>query len=104
MTKGVKLGNFEYQPRHLSLGELKGNHFKLLLKNLKGGSTGTNVEDAVALAVQSLKEKGFINYYGLQRFGSFDVPTHEIGKALIQGCWDKVTTIALAFRIMSACL
>ena len=34
--------------------------------------------------VNSLKENGYINYYGLKRFGSCDVATHEIGKQLLQ--------------------
>ena len=34
----------------------------------------------------SLRNHGFINYYGLQRFGTVAaIPTYEIGKALLQG-------------------
>ena len=49
-----------------------GNQFQITLRELKG-ATRTQVEAAAA----ALKEGGFINYYGLQRFGSGSVPTHK---------------------------
>jgi len=30
--------------------------------------------------VENLKANGFINYFGMQRFGTYNVRTHEIGK------------------------
>jgi tRNA pseudouridine13 synthase len=40
----------------------------------------------------NLKEKGFLNYYGLQRFGSSSsVPTPEVGRALLLGEWKEVS-------------
>uniref|UniRef100_A0A2K5EQA3 Pseudouridylate synthase 7 homolog n=1 Tax=Aotus nancymaae TaxID=37293 RepID=A0A2K5EQA3_AOTNA len=59
-----KLGNFSYQKKPLKLGELQGNHFTVVLRNI----TGT--DDQVQQAMNSLKEIGFINYYGMQRFGT----------------------------------
>ena len=32
---------------------------------------------AVARAAQAVGQQGFINFYGLQRFGSGGVPTHR---------------------------
>lgn len=55
-----KLGNFSYQKSPLKLGELQGNHFTVVLRNI----TGT--DDQVQQAMNSLKEIGFINYYGMQ--------------------------------------
>lgn len=34
--------------------------------------------------MKSLKETGFINYYGLQRFGTSHIPTYQIGKFVLQ--------------------
>jgi hypothetical protein len=31
----------------------------------------------IAAAVSELRERGFINYFGLQRFGTGNVPTHR---------------------------
>lgn len=51
----------------------------------------TAPDDCVDVACRLLNENGFINYYGLQRFGSrADVPTHEIGLKLLQGNFKKV--------------
>lgn len=45
----------------------------------------------VELSLQSLKENGFINYYGLQRFGNNStVPTHQVGLALIKAKYKEV--------------
>lgn len=46
--------------------------------------------------LESLKENGFINYYGAQRFGTRHVPTHAIGKQLLLGEWQKVISFFLA--------
>ncbi|CAG7834160.1 unnamed protein product [Allacma fusca] len=96
ITKQVKLGNFEYQNSHLSLGSLKGNHFRILLKNVQGPTpTEAPLDELICQAMDNLKQNGFINYYGLQRFGSYDVPTQEIGKALLQNKWDRVFDLLL---------
>jgi tRNA pseudouridine13 synthase len=51
----------------------------------------TGTPEQIELATTSLQENGFINYYGLQRFGnSATVPTYEIGKELLLGHWKKV--------------
>jgi tRNA pseudouridine13 synthase len=47
----------------LKLGELQGNRFRLVLRSLNCSQT------AAAAALRSLRQKGFINYFGLQRFG-----------------------------------
>ena len=40
-----------------------------------------SVEDNVIdEAVRALKESGFINYFGMQRFGTAAAPTYAIGK------------------------
>jgi tRNA pseudouridine13 synthase len=49
-----------------------GNQFQITLRELKE-ATREQIEAAAA----ALKEGGFINYYGLQRFGSGSVPTHK---------------------------
>ncbi|RLN29281.1 multisubstrate pseudouridine synthase 7 isoform X1 [Panicum miliaceum] len=44
-------------------------------------------EDVIKAAADGLGKNGFINYYGLQRFGSGSVPTHLVGAALLRGEW-----------------
>uniref|UniRef100_A0A674DA18 Pseudouridine synthase 7 n=1 Tax=Salmo trutta TaxID=8032 RepID=A0A674DA18_SALTR len=87
-----KLGNFCYKKHPLKLGELQGNHFTVVIRNI----TGT--DDQVQQAMTSLRETGFINYYGMQRFGTTAVPTHQVGKAILQDNWNEVIDLILKPR------
>ncbi|RNA28268.1 pseudouridylate synthase 7 -like protein [Brachionus plicatilis] len=72
----IKLGNFRITNDGLKLGDLSGNRFKIVLREV------SEKNDAIIVqSLESLKANGFINYFGLQRFGnSIEVPTHIIGK------------------------
>lgn len=37
-------------------------------------------DSVIGEAVKALKQSGFINYFGMQRFGTASAPTHAIGK------------------------
>lgn len=47
-------------------------------------------DDEVIEAVESLKTKGFINYYGTQPFGNNSVSMRGIGCELLKGNWQQV--------------
>jgi tRNA pseudouridine13 synthase len=47
-------------------------------------------------AIQTLQQQGFINYYGMQRFGNSTVPTHLIGLALLQSNWKEAARLILS--------
>lgn len=61
------------------MGDLKGNRFTLVLKDVKAS------DELIKSSFESLKKNGFINYYGLQRFGTHGISSHEIGKNLLLG-------------------
>lgn len=73
--KCIALGNFSYSETGLNLGDLKGNEFTIVIRDVVNKSDG-DIDEACT----SLKERGFINYFGLQRFGTGAVPTHEVGE------------------------
>ena len=50
----------------------------------------TGSEDQIQSAMTSLQEVGFINYYGMQRFGTSSIPTHHIGRYIGLFVKDKV--------------
>ncbi|XP_068630251.1 pseudouridylate synthase 7 homolog [Battus philenor] len=78
-VKDIHIGNFSFQPINLKLGMLKGNRFRIALRNV------TASDEVIAEACQRLQTNGFINYYGLQRFGTrADIPTYEVGLKLLQ--------------------
>ncbi|XP_035379464.1 pseudouridylate synthase 7 homolog isoform X2 [Electrophorus electricus] len=87
-----KLGNFSYKKHPLKLGELQGNHFTVVLRNISGS------DEQVEQAMTSLRDTGFINYYGMQRFGTTAVPTHQVGRAILQNNWTEVMDLILKPR------
>lgn len=87
-----KLGNFSYEKHPLKLGELHGNHFTVVLRNING------TDEEVNQAMTSLKDTGFINYYGMQRFGTTAVPTYQVGRAILQNKWNDVMDLILKPR------
>jgi len=80
---------FRYVKDGLYLGDLTGNSFTIALRysihhqQIKLHVLHRNVtaEDSIVDgAVQTLKQSGFINYFGMQRFGTAATPTHAVGK------------------------
>ncbi|XP_016396061.1 pseudouridylate synthase 7 homolog-like protein [Sinocyclocheilus rhinocerous] len=71
----------------LKLGRLQGNHFDLVIRDLKPhGKHGlTGLQQFVKEAVENVKNRGFVNYYGPQRFGSGScVQADQVGLALLK--------------------
>ncbi|KAF2624951.1 pseudouridine synthase-like protein TruD/Pus7 [Macroventuria anomochaeta] len=86
------VGDFEYRKNDLKLGDLMGNEFTITLRDCKfQNEEGMNAiqrqafaNDVVGKAIRDFSEKGFINYYGLQRFGSFAASTDQVGRKMLQ--------------------
>ncbi|XP_076753984.1 pseudouridine synthase 7 [Xylocopa sonorina] len=91
--RGAYVGNFKFEKEPLKLGMLSGNHFRIALRNVSG------TDEQIEKSMISLRDHGFINYYGLQRFGTVRaIPTYEIGKALLQGKWNEAIELILKPR------
>ncbi|EKE38766.1 hypothetical protein ENUP19_0287G0013 [Entamoeba nuttalli] len=76
ICNGITLSQFEHVDHMIKLGDLLGNEFRVIIREID------NV-DEVLKNCESIKEFGYINYFGLQRFGSCGT-THLIGKALLK--------------------
>ena len=72
------MGNFELVREGLHLGFAKGNRFEITLRALQAQSLSD-----VAAAAEAVRTNGFINYYGLQRFGTGGAATHRLGAAAV---------------------
>lgn len=97
LNKGLNgsiLGGFSYESKSLDLGDLQGNEFLIAIRDVK--TDEANLEEVVERAFNSLKEKGFINYYGLQRFGTFSISTHVLGIELLKENWKNAVDLLLA--------
>ncbi|KAL4719557.1 hypothetical protein ACJJTC_008556, partial [Scirpophaga incertulas] len=82
--RALRLGNYKFLHEPLRLGMLSGNRFQIALRNV------TAPEETIESACKQLVEKGFLNYYGLQRFGTrIGVPTYQIGLKLLLGQYQE---------------
>nr|XP_054749826.1 pseudouridylate synthase 7 homolog [Lytechinus pictus] len=73
----IRLGNFRYAHKPLNLGELSGNHFIIILRMMKGS------REQINRAMTSLSDVGFINYFGMQRFGNSLISTYHVGRTYL---------------------
>jgi tRNA pseudouridine13 synthase len=85
------VGDFEYVKEQAGLGALTGNRFEIVLRSLN------KTKSEIALACKALEQSGFINYYGLQRFGKGGAKSHDVGRAIFKSdfkaCVDMLFTV-----------
>ncbi|KAM0793600.1 hypothetical protein ACM66B_001033 [Microbotryomycetes sp. NB124-2] len=91
--RGVRIGDVEYASSHLDLGMLKGNKFVVTLRDVQADSPAV-----IERAISSLRTRGFVNYFGMQRFGTGPIPTHAIGLALMRSDWSLAIEMILRPR------
>uniref|UniRef100_A0A8C5NV19 Pseudouridylate synthase PUS7L n=1 Tax=Jaculus jaculus TaxID=51337 RepID=A0A8C5NV19_JACJA len=84
--KRMNVFNIRSVSDSLRLGQLRGNHFDIVIRNLKNQiHDSANLRERIVEAIESVKNKGFVNYYGPQRFGKGrKVQTDQIGLALLK--------------------
>ncbi|XP_038840245.1 pseudouridylate synthase 7 homolog-like protein [Salvelinus namaycush] len=97
--RGVVLSSVRSVSEPLHLGRLQGNHFDLVVRDLRphqGHGTLMELDSLVQEAVDNVKVKGFVNYYGPQRFGTGQsVQSDRVGLALLKG--EMVAAVRLFF-------
>ncbi|ORY23532.1 pseudouridine synthase [Naematelia encephala] len=91
--RGTRIGDLEYSDRYLELGMLKGNHFLITLRNVQAES-----EAAIDEIMSSVRDHGFINFYGMQRFGTSAMPTHVTGLYMLRSQWAQAVDSILCLR------
>ena len=80
----VRVGDFEYCKDPMRLGQLRGNRFEIILRDISISI------DRVTYLCNQLGKNGFINYFGLQRFGRVEAKSHLIGLNIIRGNWKGI--------------
>ncbi|OMP83038.1 Multisubstrate pseudouridine synthase 7 [Diplodia seriata] len=101
----ARIGSLSYQPRDISLGDHSGNQFTITLRDCHfQGEDGLDfaqrlelAKDILAKSTAAFQTEGFINYFGLQRFGTYDVSTDSIGKYMLSGDLAKSVDLILAY-------
>lgn len=89
----ICLGNFQGANESLKLGDLRGNLFEVILREANEADRAKMVA-----AVKLFETRGFLNYYGMQRFGTGGTPTHKIGIPLLKGEWRLACKLILTER------
>jgi tRNA pseudouridine13 synthase len=103
--RNAVVGDYEYRQSGLELGQSSGNEFAITLRDCHfpgedGMDQAQRLELAttvVAQSIDSFGRNGFINYFGLQRFGSFETPTSTIGMRLLHGDFKGAADYLLAY-------
>lgn len=100
--RGLRVAHLAYATEPLQLGQLQGNQFTITLRDVRwadapsGEAARAGLRDALAAHVASVEKDGFINYFGMQRFGTGTISTHTIGLAVLRGDFDEALRLVLA--------
>lgn len=69
--------------KKLRMGQLAGNKFKILIKNIDPKFSNVEATNIAQDVLKNLEKTGVPNYFGWQRFGKPRTNTHLVGKALV---------------------
>jgi tRNA pseudouridine13 synthase len=84
--RDVTIQNIYQSNIPIRIGELIGNHFDIIIRNIPEHIVP---EDVISLISVFQHWGGFPNFYGIQRFGVIRPITHLVGKYIIQGDFEK---------------
>ena len=85
------MGDFTFVPDPATIGGNHGNRFTITLRSLATSNPGETIEELrerLSRIVKSLQDRGYVNYYGLQRFGNGGSNVN-IGVAMLNGDWKE---------------
>ncbi|NPA85811.1 MAG: tRNA pseudouridine(13) synthase TruD [bacterium] len=80
--KDVEVLEWYFSDEKLWLGKLRGNKFRIIIKEIK-------YIDNFIEACELVRKEGFLNLYGLQRFGIQRPNTHLVGRLLLQEAYEQ---------------
>ncbi|OTF83282.1 hypothetical protein BLA29_009744, partial [Euroglyphus maynei] len=108
----LQVGHFHYEKQPLRLGDLSGNQFEIVLRDVRPVDIDdldrqkeppSSLEsqsfdrinelldrDVCEQALMNVKSNGFINYYGMQRFGSHRIDSHKLGIRILHKEFKKL--------------
>ncbi|KAL7068387.1 tRNA pseudouridine synthase D family protein [Cryptosporidium serpentis] len=111
--RNVRICSITPSCKPIKIGDLKGNLFHVVIRNLflvNNLGKKTKIEgnlnentctkltfNTIKMLVDSIKSQGFINYYGLQRFGTSKIPTYKVGIELVKKNWESAFQLILGY-------
>lgn len=87
--KDIELSDFEEKKERINLGDLKGNEFEIVIRDIDKKDRKI-IENNLGKV-----KKGFVNYFGEQRFGNRN-NTHLVGKEILKNNLKEAVWIYLA--------
>ncbi|MEM3641297.1 MAG: tRNA pseudouridine(13) synthase TruD [Candidatus Bathyarchaeia archaeon] len=94
-VKGVEVYPIGYFRTKISSHYLLGNHFQAVIRNINHSKS--TVKERVTKTVEEIQNIGGVpNFFGHQRFGTTRPITHLVGKALLQGSFERAAMLFLA--------
>ncbi|RLF29163.1 MAG: tRNA pseudouridine(13) synthase TruD [Thermoplasmata archaeon] len=92
--KDVFIENIYYSDHPVRIGELLGNHFNIIIRDI---DKRNDVEECVRDTVLTITQTGgFPNFYGIQRFGIIRPINHIVGKHIVHGDFEKAVMSYIA--------
>eukprot|EP00929_Paragymnodinium_shiwhaense_P029463 TRINITY_DN16874_c0_g2_i1.p1 TRINITY_DN16874_c0_g2~~TRINITY_DN16874_c0_g2_i1.p1 ORF type:complete len:855 (-),score=275.82 TRINITY_DN16874_c0_g2_i1:177-2684(-) len=93
----LRVSDMDYRAEKLRLGQLHGNRFNIALRGVAAEAVDASGEkqSVVAGAMAAASAHGFLNYFGLQRFGTREVRTHSVGAAILAKDYAKAARLIL---------
>jgi len=88
--KDIELSNFEEAKERINLGDLSGNKFEIVIRDIEAGERKRMEKN-----LEAIRKGGFINYFGEQRFGMRG-DTHVVGKAILKNRLKEAVWLYLA--------
>lgn len=100
--KGLDLLPLGSTNNQLNRGELRGNRFELVIRNLRSRSVSKLREEDVLLRISNARQ--FVNFYGEQRVGEpgdtsvVGIRAQDIGRAMLQRDYSKAIDLMMTGR------
>lgn len=93
--KDVELKVLGRSRKSIELGDLWGNDFRITIRNIAYSPEETS-KLLEKTTNQILAQNGVPNFFGIQRFGSVRPVTHLVGKAIVEGDFEKAAMLYIA--------
>ena len=92
--KDITLELIRQSNEGLSLGDLQGNHFDIVIRDPGPADLADRVQN-----VSETAAAGVPNYFGLQRFGAIRPVTHRVGEWILRGDYERavLTYVGMEF-------
>ncbi len=91
--KDVNMENIYRSDRPIKIGNLVGNRFEIVVRKIDQDIKSEQIQEIASVII---KNGGFPNFYGVQRFGTVRPITHIVGKYIVLDDFEKAVMSYIA--------